>query len=140
MQVHEKVLTSVPILTPKGAEGGRLYFLPADLGLCQRIDETQSEFLKTWAAIPNANIRPDGSGEDPASEEIISEAEQQFAELLNFVCGLETAPEAFRRYKPFAVMSNGRFWASAVMAALDAALNTVTTNTKKLQKRMKKRR
>lgn len=136
MQVCEKALTTVPVLTPKGAEGGRLYFLPADLGLYQRINETRSAFLKTLAVLPDANIHPDGTGADPASETIISEAEQQFTELLNYVCGLETAPEAFRQYRPFAAMSDGRFWASCVMAAFDKALDTVAANIQQLQKKM----
>lgn len=140
MQACEKCLTSVPVLTPKGVEGGRLYFLPADLGLFSRIDETRSAFLITLAALPDANITSQGVGADPASDAIISEAEQQFTELLNYVCGLETAPEVFRQYRPFAAMSDGRYWASYVMAAFDKALDTVAANIQQLQKKLKKRR
>ena len=136
MNVCEKSLTSVPILTPKGAEGGQLYFLPADLGLYQRINETRSAFLRTLAVLPDATINPDGTGADPASVEILAEAEQQFMELLNYVCAVETSPEALRQYRPFAAMSDGRFWASCVMAAFDKALDTVAANIKQIQTKM----
>lgn len=140
MQVCKKALTSVPILTPKGAEGGRLYFLPADLGLFSRVSETRSAFLKTLAVLPDATINPDGTGEDPASEAIIREAEEKFSELLNYVCGVETAPEVFRQHKPFADMGNGRFWAARVMTAFDSALDVVAANIQQIKKKMKNRR
>ena len=136
MQLHEKALTTVPILTPKGAEGGRLYFLPADLGLYQRINETRSAFLKTLAVLPDANIHPDGTGADPASVEILTDAEQKFTELLNYVCAVETASEAFRQYRPFAAMSDGRFWVSHVMDGFDKALGTVAGNIQQIQAKM----
>ena len=136
MQICEKATTSVPILTPKGVEAGRIYFLPADLGLYQRIDETRSAFLKTLAVLPDANIHPDGTGADPASVEILAAVEQQFMELLNYVCAVETSPEAFRRYRPFAVMSDNKFWASCVMAAFDTALAVVAENLKQIQTKM----
>lgn len=140
MQVHEKALASVPVLTPKGNEGGRLYFLPADLGLYQRMNESRSVILETLASLSNASINPDGTGADPESAGIINAAEQQLFVALHCICGIETAPEAFRCYRPFAIMSNGRFWASSVVAALDNALEIVTSNAAKIQKKMRKRR
>lgn len=135
MQVHEQCVTSAPVLTPKGAEGGRIFFLPLDLGLFSRISETRSDFLEMLSSLPEAAIRPDGTGADPASEAIISEAEQQFTELLNYVCGLETAPEAFRQYRPFASVG-GRFWACAVMDVFGEAQKVVTKNIEQIQKKM----
>ncbi len=140
MQVHEKALASVPVLTPKGTEGGRLYYIPADLGLYQRMNEYRSAILDALASLSNASINPDGTGTDPESAGIINAAEQQLFEALHYICGIETAPEAFRHYRPFAIMSNGRFWASSVVAALDNALEAVTVNVARIQKKMRKRR
>ena len=131
MQACEKSLISVPILTPKGAEGGRLYFLPADLGIFLRVDETRNKFLEVLAPLPGANITPGGDGADPASVEIIAEAEQQFVRLLDYVCGTETSTAAFKNFRPFAVMAGGIFWASAVLSALDQALTAVAKNIRK---------
>ena len=135
----KKNLSSVSILTPSGAEAGRIHFIPADLGLCQRLSESRSAFVETVSRLSTANINPDGSGADPASEVIILAAEQQFAELLNHVCGLESALEAFRKYKPFAVMKGRQFWALSVMDALNKAFDIVAANNKRIQKRMRRR-
>lgn len=140
MQVHEKTLTSVPVLTPRGTEAGRLYFLPADLGLYQRLNDSRNAIIETLTSISNASINPDGSGADPESEGIINAAEQQLYELLNYVCGVETCPEVFRRYRPFAIMANKRFWASCAVAAIDTALEIATANAAKIQKKMRRRR
>ena len=131
MQVFEKALASVPVLTPKGTEGGRLFFYPDDPGIFLRVDETRSAFLKTLAALPDASINPDGTGADPASVEILAAAEQQFMRLLDYVCGTETSAATFVNFRPFAVMAGGSFWASAVLSALDQALTAVAKNIRK---------
>lgn len=131
MQMCEKSLASIPVLTPKGTEGGRLFFHPDDPGIFLRVDETRNKFLEVLAPLLGANITPGGDGADPDSVEIITEAEQQFMRLLDYVCGTETSAATFVNFRPFAVMAGGSFWASAVLSALDQALTAVAKNIRK---------
>lgn len=131
MQVFKKALASVPVLTPKGTEGGRLFFYADDPWIYLRVDETRNKFLEVLTPLPGANITPGGDGTDPESVEIITEAEQQFVRLLDYVCGTETSAATFVNFRPFAAMAGGSFWASAVLSALDQALTVVAKNIRK---------
>lgn len=138
MQEHEKITVSIPVLTPMGTEGGRISYSPAALGR-KRFDKYQRALLKTVKALSGATINPDGTGADPKSKAIVDAAEQQLFEALNYVCGVDTTGEAFGHYRPFAIMSDGRFWAFYVAAAL----RTVVEGTKAgrpQNKKMRKRR
>ena len=129
---------SIPAFTPGGVECGRICYSPAALGR-KRFDKYQRALLKTLKALSGATINPDGTGADPKSKEIIDAAEQKLFEALNLVCGVDTTGEAFGHYRPFAIMSDNRFWAFYVTAAL----RTVVEGTKagrSQNKKMRKRR
>lgn len=121
MQEHEKITVSIPVLTPMGTEGGRICHSPAALGR-KRFDKYQRALLKALKTLSGATINPDGTGADPKSKAIVDAAEQKLFEALNFVCGTSTVEGAFGHYRPFAIMSDGRFWAFYVTAALRSAV------------------
>ncbi|MCI7636424.1 MAG: hypothetical protein MSS53_02170 [Oscillibacter sp.] len=137
MQVHENNLAYVPVLTPKGREAGKIHFVPGDDGIHQRAIEAKPHFLALLKPLASADITPDGKGADKRSEGLISEAEKIFSELLDYVCGVCTAQDAFQQYRPFAAMSDGSFWATSVMKALNCVVNTDTANIKRKRRKRK---
>lgn len=138
MQIHESNLSSVPILTPNGSEGGRLYFILGDVGLYERVTEAQNGFLALLEPLEGIDTTPEGKGADARSKALLDDIEKQFAELINRVTGVETAPEAMRKYRPFSAMTDGSFWASAVMAALGKAVSAVELNVKRINRTARK--
>lgn len=134
MELHDDLLTSVPVKTPKGREGGRIYVVATDFGLHKRLVETQDAFLDVLSRLGEVNITPDGNGADATSEGVVEAASQSFSDLLNYVCGTQTGPEAFAQYRPFSILRGGVFWATRVMEALDEARKLVETNIKQISK------
>ena len=138
MQEHEKITVSIPVLTPMGTGGGRICYSPATLGR-KRFDKYQRDLLKLLKALSGATINPDGTGADPRSRETIDAAEQQLFKALNYVCGVDTIEGVFGCYRPFAIMSDSRFWAFYVTAALRSVVEG-TKAGRSQNKKMRKRR
>ena len=134
MYVSESNLASVPVKDTTGREAGRLYFIPNDVGLHYRAIEAQKRMMASIVEPLRecTSLLPDGRGADPESEAVVQNAERNVSEIINSICGIETAAEAFREHNPFAAMPDGTFWVSVVLEALNAADAHVLENLKKI--------
>ena len=140
MQVHEKNVASVPVLAHDGTEGGKLFFIPADVAMQVRAKTALEGFLTLSKALEGQRLTEDGNGVGGPSKAAVNEANKRFAELLDYVCGISgSGQEAFRQYNPFASMPNGEFWADSVMAALSKAVDTVSANIRETNQVLKKK-
>lgn len=128
MEAHERALASIPISDLNGCEVGRIHFVAADVGIFARYLEAQSDFQAVFASLKAATINPDGSGADTASAVIVDAAEQQFAELIDRVCGVKTSDSAFERFRPFTSLRGGVLWADVVVKALNETRKAVQKN------------
>ena len=135
MEIHEFALASVPISDLNGCEVGRNHFVAADVGIFARYIEAQSDFQALFASLKEVRINPDGSGADAASEPIVVAAEQQFAELIDRVCGVKTSESAFVQFRPFASFRGGVFWADVVVKALNETRKAVQKNIEQFDKK-----
>lgn len=140
MQVHEKNVASVPVLTPAGTEGGKLFFVPADVAMQLRARDALEGFMTLSKALEAQRLTDDGNGVDGPSKAAVEGVNKRFMELLDYVCGISgSGQEAFRQYNPFASMPNGEFWADSVMAALSKAVDTVSANIRETNRALKKK-
>lgn len=135
MEAHERALASIPISDLNGYEVGRIHFVAADVGIFARYIEVQCDFQAVFASLKGVRINPDGSGADAASEAIVDAAEQQFAELIDRVCGVKTSESAFVRFRPFASLRGGVLWADIVVKALNETRKAVQKNIEQLDKK-----
>lgn len=140
MQVHEKNVASVPVLAPDGTEGGKLFFIPADVAMQVRAKTALEGLLSLSMALEGQRLTDDGNGADAPSKAAVDEVNKRFSELLDYVCGISgSGQEAFRQYNPFASMSNGEFWADSVMEALSKAVDTVSANIRETNRALKEK-
>lgn len=116
MEVHEKNLDCVSIKDQSGHELGKLYFVPCDMGIPARVRELTELFPSLVSHAMPLNIHLDGTAEGIDAAKL-QEAEQQLYDTLDYVCGVATAQEVFRQYRPFARV-DGDFWATKVVRAL----------------------
>lgn len=127
------VLGYQKISTPTGKTAGRLPFFKTDVGILIRSKEFSDRYRLMLNRLSSCNIRPDGTGEDPRSEGILAEAEKKFEVMIDEVVGLSGASaECFSRYRPFAIMKGGVFYAACVMDALFKAGETVGYNVRQI--------
>lgn len=134
MRLHENNLSSVPIISPSGDECGRLYFIPADVGYFRRFTDAQERLKSLFEPLAGCDITPDGCGADTQSEAVICEAEQQFAELLNNVLGVDAAAEAMQQHRAFAEMTDGSLWAESIMDALQEIVKSISANIHEIER------
>lgn len=130
MQVHESVLSYIPIKDQSGTESGRLYFIATDPGMLTRFTEKQAALLSIFDSLKQISICPDRSVVDVAS--VVDESSQQFAELIDYICGVRTSETVFAKFKPFACSQSGETWAAIVLEGLSEAKNLVTQNIRHL--------
>lgn len=137
MQVHESNLVFVPVKDSTGREYGRLYFVPNDIGVHIRGAEVQKSLVGFFESLAGLAIMPDGRGADSHSCTVLANLTETFEAMIDAACGTETSTETFREIRPFAVMSDGRFFAEAVTNALGAVDTVVLANLQRINRQIK---
>lgn len=122
MQIHEKNLERISLKDGQGREAGALYYVPCDFGLASRVGELTQLFPGIVDTVRALRPRPDGSV-DAENAEQLHEAEETLCAALDYVCGVMTSQEAFRTYRPFAVV-DGDLWATRVIQAFSCVIPT----------------
>lgn len=117
MRNDKKSLVTLSIETPDGERIGILRYNPTALAAYRR-SGAERRFLACIRALKDANITREGEPADASSEALVNDAEKACIAYLNKVTGTSAASEAFAKYRPFAAMSDGTFWADKIMSAL----------------------
>ena len=130
MQVHENNLAFISIKDATGNEAGRLFYIPYDTNLFSRASKFVQALSRsdTYSVLAMCNIASDGRGIDPYSEKTINDLEKQVIDGVDSLCGVITSSEVFREYKPFAIMSDGKFWLTKVFDAIHEAARSIVRN------------
>lgn len=119
MEVHAKNVDFIDIVDASGNAAGRLYFIPCDVGIVSRVQELTQLYPLLVEEVRPLNLYDDGTAHTAHTEdtEKLHEAETRLYNALDYACGVVTAQEAFKQYRPFAVV-DGELWLTRVVQAI----------------------
>ena len=107
----------VPIRNQLGDELGVFRFNPTDFNIIKRYKEVRDKFDDIVKPLTEANISVDGEGEDDESTRIITEAENNLIELMNYMLGGNAGEAFFSKTNAF-TPTNGEFYCARALDAI----------------------
>ena len=116
MEVHAKNVDFIDIVDASGNAAGRLFFIPGDVGIVSRVQELTQLYPLLVEEVRPLNLYDDGTAHTEDTERL-QEAETRLYNALDYACGVVTAQEAFKQYRPFAVV-DGELWLTRVVQAI----------------------
>jgi len=103
---------------------GTLRYNPTDLNIVNRYREVAGKFEGITKIAGNANINPDGTGEDYESIDVLNEAEKQLTEALDYLLQTDSKTAFFTVVNPFTPV-NGQFYCENVLEMLQQFISKV---------------
>ena len=127
----------VAIQNQFGERIGTFRFYPTDVNIVNRYNEVSDQFETILAPLINANISPEGEGEDASSVEILNEAGDKMIALMDYVLNANSREAFFSKTHIFTPMG-GMFFCEKVYDAIgkyiskrfDAEVNRVNVRMK----------
>ena len=127
----------VAIQNQFGERIGTFRFYPTDVNIVNRYNEVSDQFETILAPLINANISPEGEGEDASSVEILNEAGDKMISLMDYVLNANSREAFFSKTHIFTPMG-GMFFCEKVYDAIgkyiskrfDAEVNRVNVRMK----------
>ena len=127
----------VAIQNQFGERIGTFRFYPTDVNIVNRYNEVSDQFETILAPLINANIGPEGEGEDASSVEILNEAGDKMIALMDYVLNANSREAFFSKTHIFTPMG-GMFFCEKVYDAIgkyiskrfDAEVNRVNVRMK----------
>lgn len=107
----------IPVWNNLHEQIGTLRYNPTDLNIVNRYREIAGKFENITKAAIQANINPDGTGEDVESIDIINAAEKELTEALDFLLQSDSKRAFFSVVNPFTPIG-GVFYCENVMEQL----------------------
>ena len=92
---------TVPIKNTNGELIGQFKFRPTDFNIVKRYNEVASKFGDVVKPLIDANIDPNGEGEDEESVKILNEAEGRLFELVDYMFDGNMAEAFFGKMNAF---------------------------------------
>ena len=108
---------TVPIKNMEGEVIGKFKFRPTDFNIVKRYNEVASQFGEVVKPLVDANITPDGEGEDEESIRILDEAEEKLFELVDYLFDGNMAEAFFGKMHAFSPVE-GRFYCENALNAV----------------------
>ena len=126
----------IPIWNTIHERIGTLRYNPTDLNMVNRYKEISKKFSNITFKVKDANIAPDGSGDDADSMEILNKAEKELTEALDYLQQTDSKKAFFSVVNPFTPV-NGVFYCENVMDMLRTFLEKVfDAELEKVNKRL----
>jgi hypothetical protein len=127
----------VAIQNQFGERIGTFRFYPTDVNIVNRYNKVSDQFETILAPLINANISPEGEGEDASSVEILNEAGDKMISLMDYVLNANSREAFFSKTHIFTPMG-GMFFCEKVYDAIgkyiskrfDAEVNRVNVRMK----------
>lgn len=127
----------VAIQNQFGERIGTFRFYPTDVNIVNRYNEVSDQFETILAPLINANISPEGEGEDATSVDILNEAGDKMIALMDYVLNANSREAFFSKTHIFTPMG-GMFFCEKVYDAIgkyiskrfDAEVNRVNVRMK----------
>ena len=127
----------VAIQNQFGERIGTFRFYPTDVNIVNRYNEVSDQFETILAPLINANISPEGEGEDASSVEILNEAGDKMIALMDYVLNANSREAFFSKTHIFTPIG-GMFFCEKVYDSIgkyiskrfDAEVNRVNVRMK----------
>lgn len=107
----------VAIQNQFGEHIGTFRFYPTDVNIVNRYNEVADKFEQVVAPLIDANISPEGEGEDDSSVKILNEAGDKMVELMDYVLNGNSREAFFSKTHIFTPMG-GMFFCEKVYDAI----------------------
>ena len=114
----------IPVWNTLHEQIGTLRYNPTDLNIVNRYREIAGKFEKITKIAGQANISPEGVGEDRESIDILNEAEKELTEALDYLLQSDSKRAFFSVVNPFTPI-DGVFYCENVMDQLRTFITRV---------------
>jgi len=112
----------IPIMNQHGEQIGMFRFNPADINIVNRYNEVADQFGEVVKPLIDANISPDGEGEDDESVQLLNEAGNKMADLMDYVLNGNSREAFFSKTHIFTPVG-GMFYCEKVYEAIGAFIS-----------------
>lgn len=137
---------TVPIKNTDGELIGQFRFRPTDFNIVSRYNKVAKEFENVVAPLIDANIDPNGEGEDEKSIKLLNEAEKKLFELVDYMFDGNMAEAFFGKMHAFSPVG-GKFYCENALQAVgqfisrkfDAEIKQISTRVEKYTKKYVKK-
>lgn len=113
----------VPIYNKAHQEVGKIIFMPTDINIINRFDETINSVLDIVKKLESANITSEGEGESEDDMAILKAVRDELFEEVNYILGGDVAEAFFGKINPFSPMKSGGFYFEKALTALVSFVN-----------------
>lgn len=108
---------TVPVKNTDGELIGQFRFRPTDFNIVARYNKVANEFADVVKPLIDANIDPNGEGEDEESIRILKEAESKLFELVDYMFDGNMAEAFFGKMNAFSPVG-GKFYCENALSAV----------------------
>lgn len=112
----------IPIQNQFGERIGMFRFNPTDVNIINRYNEVASKFAEVVKPLVDANINPEGEGEDERSVILLNEAGEKMADLMDYVLNGNSRQAFFSKTHIFTPVG-GIFYCEKVFDAIGAYIS-----------------
>lgn len=126
----------IPIQNQFGERIGVFRFNPADINIVNRYNEVADQFGEVVKPLIDANISPEGEGEDDESVQLLNEAGDKMADLMDYVLNGNSREAFFSKTHIFTPVG-GMFYCEKVYEAIGTFISQkFATEVKRVNARM----
>ena len=112
----------IPVWNQLHEQIGTLRYNPTDINMVNRFREISNKFENITKIAAEANINPDGTGEDEESIDALNRAEKELVDALDYLLQSDSKAAFFSVVNPFTPV-NGSFYCENVMEMLTAFIS-----------------
>lgn len=112
----------IPIQNQFGEKIGVFRFNPADINIVNRYNEVADQFGEVVKPLIDANISPEGEGEDDESVRLLNEAGDKMADLMDYVLNGNSREAFFSKTHIFTPVG-GMFYCEKVYEAIGSFIS-----------------
>lgn len=113
----------VPIYNKAHQEVGKITFMPTDINIITRFDETVGSLDSIVKKLEAVNITAEGNGESEDDMTVIKTVENELFEKVNYILGGDFAGAFFGKINPFSPTKDGKFYFENALTALGGFIN-----------------
>lgn len=128
----------VPVKNTLGEQIGEFRFRPSDFNIVNRYNEISEKFGHVIQPLEDANIKPDGEGEDSNSIKILNDVEAQLFEMVDYLFDGNAAEAFFGHMHAFSIVG-GKFYCETVLNTVGEFISRqFDAEIKRIQQRVSK--
>ena len=112
----------IPVKNKLGEVLTVLRFRTTDINILERSEKAQNSVNCAVKKLSNVKIKSDGTGESSIDTELLSQAENEVREQINYIFGDDVCSELFNSCNPFSPVG-GRFFVEGILDVLVKIIN-----------------